>query len=223
MNKIIKVLFYLSVLMLLVSCATTRFEPKDNGDCLIIGRLEVECEGWNDDVGMLNIDGVYKRGATISLTDATTGKTFTTKTVGYDGLFIFGNLEFNRRYYISKVQVKIEGQRGAWSSVTSDLGDWGKANFFTVAEPSKVKIIGDLTALQKKDVPFYMRDKGSAIDVYETFVSYYNKSEWITKPFKYKNQLLTQDQTAFEEYAQVEEVDQEEYDDFLKELMGTEY
>ena len=66
MNKIIKGLFYLSVMMLLVSCATTRFEPKDNGDCLIIGRLEVECEGWNDDVGMLNIDGVYKRGATIS-------------------------------------------------------------------------------------------------------------------------------------------------------------
>jgi len=220
-NKIFKGLFYLSVVMLLVSCATTRFEPKENGDCLIIGRLEVECEGWNDDVGMLNIDGVYKRGATISLTDATTGKTFTTKTVGYDGLFIFGNLEFNRRYYISKVQVKIEGQRGAWSSVTSDLGDWGKANFFTVAEPSKVKIIGDLTALQKKDVPFYMRDKGSAIDVYETFVSYYNKSEWITKPFKYKNQLLTGNlsEKEFVEYEQ-EEVSEDEYDDFLKDLMG---
>ena len=100
MNKIIKGLFYLSVVMLLVSCATTRFEPKENGDCLIIGRLEVECEGWNDDVGMLNIDGVYKRGATISLTDATTGKTFTTKTVGYDGLFIFGNLEFNRIFFV---------------------------------------------------------------------------------------------------------------------------
>ncbi len=209
--------------MLLVSCATTRFEPKDSGDCLIIGRLEVECEGWNDEDGMLDIDGVYKRGASISLTDAITGKTFTTKTVGYDGLFIFGNLEFNKRYYISQVQVKIEGQRGAWSSVTSDLGNYGKVNFFTVAEPSKVKIIGDYTALQKKDIPFFMRDKGTAIDVYETFINHYNKSEWINKPFKYKNQILKGNfsEAEFADYEQpMEEVSEEEYDEFLRELLG---
>ena len=127
MNKIFKGLFYLSVCMLLVSCATTRFEPKDSGDCLIIGRLEVECEGWDNHDGKLEIDGVYKRGATISLTDATTGKTFTTKTVGREGLFVFGNLEFQRKYYISQIQVKIETQRGAWRSITSTLGNYGKA------------------------------------------------------------------------------------------------
>lgn len=221
MNKIFKGLFYFSVLMLFASCTTTRFEPKDAGDCLIIGRLEVECEGWNEEEGMLDIDGVYKRGASISLTDATTGKTFTTKTVGYDGLFMFGNLELNRRYYISQVQVKIETQRGAWSSVTSDLGDYGKVNFFTVAEPSKVKIIGDFTALQKKDTPFFMRDKGTAIEVYETFANHYKESAWIDKPFKYKNQLLTGNlsEKEFVEYEQ-EEVSEDEYDDFLKELMG---
>ena len=47
MNKIIKVLFYLSVLVLLVSCATTRFEPKDNGNSsLVVGRLTAKASGF---------------------------------------------------------------------------------------------------------------------------------------------------------------------------------
>ena len=47
MNKIIKGLFYLSVVMLLVSCATTRFEPKNDGSSsLVVGRLTAKASGF---------------------------------------------------------------------------------------------------------------------------------------------------------------------------------
>ena len=48
MNKIIKVLFYFSVLVLLVSCATTRFEPKEDGNSsLVVGRLTAKASGFH--------------------------------------------------------------------------------------------------------------------------------------------------------------------------------
>ena len=95
MNKIIKVLFYLSVLMLLVSCATTRFEPKDNGNSsLVVGRLTAKASGFEYD-GDINFNRNYTMGTQLTLKEVRTGKTYEAKTIRRDGLFVFGNLSAN--------------------------------------------------------------------------------------------------------------------------------
>ena len=92
MNKIIKVLFYLSVLMLLVSCATTRFEPKEDGkSALLVGRLTAKASGVEYDGNGINFNRKYTMGIQLTLKGISSGKIYETKTVRRDGLFVFGN------------------------------------------------------------------------------------------------------------------------------------
>ena len=106
MNKIIKGLFYLSVVMLLVSCATTRFEPKENGSSsLVVGRLTAKASGVAYDGNGINFNRNYTMGTQLTLKEVSTGKLYETKTIRRDGLFVFGNLAPNQNYYLYQTEV----------------------------------------------------------------------------------------------------------------------
>ena len=229
MNKIIKVLFYLSVLMLLVSCATTRFEPKEDGSStLVVGRWIATAKGVSPTKNGINLNKNYTLGIKLSLKELSTGKLYETKTIRRDGLFVFGNLDARKKYYVHQIEYKIEKSDGSSGWITTTYNP----NSFPVnLKPDGVVVLGNFECMITEangKLKSNLIDKDIPTDVRFSFMDLYPESKWLSKNWYYKNGLMPKiysvdNPETQAEVEPVEEVNQEEYDDFLKELMGTEY
>jgi hypothetical protein len=225
-NKIIKVLFYLSVLVLLVSCTTTRFEPKEGKtSALVVGRLTAKASGFEYD-GDINFNRNYTMGTQLTLKEVRTGKTYEAKTIRRDGLFVFGNLNPSEKYYLYQIKYNIEQSNGWKGWITSTY----KPNSFPVSvKPDSVVILGNfnctITEIAGK-IKTNLIDRDIPTDVRYSFMDIYPESKWLSKNWYYKNGLMPKVYSVAGEESQIEyeqpfeNVNQEEYDDFLKELMG---
>ena len=226
MNKIFKVLFYLLVLMLLVSCATTRFEPKDGGDsALLVGRLTAKASGVEYDGNGVNFNRNYTMGIQLTLKGISSGKIYETKTVRRDGLFVFGNLNVNENYYLYQIKYLIEQSDGwkGWITYTYEPND-----FFVKLKPDSVVVLGNFECTMTgagSGITARIIDKDFPTDVRFSFMDIYPESKWLSKNWYYKNGLMPKiysvdNPETQSEVEPIEDVNQEEYDDFLKELMG---
>lgn len=226
MNKIIKGLFYLSVVMLLVSCATTRFEPKENGSSsLVVGRLTAKASGFEYD-GDINFNRNYTMGTQLTLKEVSTGKLYETKTIRRDGLFVFGNLTPNQNYYLYQIKYNIEQSNGwkGWITFTYDAAD-----FFVKTKADSVVVLGNFESTMTgvgERVNARVIDNNIPTEVRFSFMDLYPESEWLSKNWYYKNGLMPKVYSVTGEESQIEyeqpfeDVNQEEYDEFMKELMG---
>lgn len=226
MNKIFKGLFYLSVVMLLVSCATTRFEPKNDGSSsLVVGRLTAKASGFEYD-GDINFNRNYTMGTQLTLKEVSTGKLYETKTIRRDGLFVFGNLTPNQNYYLYQIKYNIEQSNGwkGWITFTYDAAD-----FFVKTKADSVVVLGNFESTMTgvgERVNARVIDNNIPTEVRFSFMDLYPESEWLSKNWYYKNGLMPKVYSVTGEESQIEyeqpfeDVNQEEYDDFLKELMG---
>ena len=227
MNKIIKGLFYLSVVMLLVSCATTRFEPTNDGSSsLVVGRLTAKASGVAYDGNGINFNRNYTMGTQLTLKEVSTGKLYETKTIRRDGLFVFGNLTPNQNYYLYQIKYNIEQSDGwkGWITFTYDAAD-----FFVKTKADSVVVLGNFESTMTgvgERVNARVIDNNIPTEVRFSFMDLYPESEWLSKNWYYKNGLMPKVYSVTGEESQIEyeqpfeDVNQEEYDDFLKELMG---
>lgn len=227
MNKIFKGLFYLSVVMLLVSCATTRFEPKENGSSsLIVGRLTAKASGVAYDGNGINFNRNYTMGTQLTLKEVSTGKLYETKTIRRDGLFVFGNLTPNQNYYLYQIKYNIEQSNGwkGWITFTYDAAD-----FFVKTKADSVVVLGNFESTMTgvgERVNARVIDNNIPTEVRFSFMDLYPESEWLSKNWYYKNGLMQKVYSVTGEESQIEyeqpfeDVNQEEYDEFMKELMG---
>lgn len=227
MNKIIKGLFYLSVVMLLVSCATTRFEPKENGSSsLVVGRLTAKASGVAYDGNGINFNRNYTMGTQLTLKEVSTGKLYETKTIRRDGLFVFGNLAPNQNYYLYQIKYNIEQSNGwkGWITFTYDAAD-----FFVKTKADSVVVLGNFESTMTgvgERVNARVIDNNIPTEVRFSFMDLYPESEWLSKNWYYKNGLMPKvysvagEETQIEYEQPFEDVNQEEYDEFMKELMG---
>lgn len=227
MNKIIKGLFYLSVMMLLVSCATTRFEPKNDGSSsLVIGRLTAKASGVAYDGNGINFNRNYTMGTQLTLKEVSTGKLYETKTIRRDGLFVFGNLAPNQNYYLYQIKYNIEQSNGwkGWITFTYDAAD-----FFVKTKADSVVVLGNFESTMTgvgERVNARVIDNNIPTEVRFSFMDLYPESEWLSKNWYYKNGLMPKvysvagEETQIEYEQPFEDVNQEEYDEFMKELMG---
>lgn len=227
MNKIIKGLFYLSVVMLLVSCATTRFEPKNDGSSsLVVGRLTAKASGVAYDGNGINFNRNYTMGTQLTLKEVSTGKLYETKTIRRDGLFVFGNLAPNQNYYLYQIKYNIEQSNGwkGWITFTYDAAD-----FFVKTKADSVVVLGNFESTMTgvgERVNARVIDNNIPTEVRFSFMDLYPESEWLSKNWYYKNGLMPKvysvagEETQIEYEQPFEDVNQEEYDEFMKELMG---
>lgn len=227
MNKIIKGLFYLSVVMLLVSCATTRFEPTNDGSSsLVVGRLTAKASGVAYDGNGINFNRNYTMGTQLTLKEVSTGKLYETKTIRRDGLFVFGNLAPNQNYYLYQIKYNIEQSNGwkGWITFTYDAAD-----FFVKTKADSVVVLGNFESTMTgvgERVNARVIDNNIPTEVRFSFMDLYPESEWLSKNWYYKNGLMPKvysvagEETQIEYEQPFEDVNQEEYDEFMKELMG---
>lgn len=186
MKKSFGILLAMMVVLSLSSCVTrTSYEPKTDYQSLVIGRLIVNCKGFNTNV---SIDGEHCYGAEVFYVDQNTGKERSTKTVGPDGIFVIGNVTIGHTYSITKVVYSINTENyGARLTLPINT-------FPITVEAGKVLIWGDFyfdaTYLGGSSVNLDFTSLDDYKGVQESFVKTYSESAWNTKPFKFKNLIL---------------------------------
>lgn len=186
MKKSLGILLVVVMILLLNSCVTrTSYEPKTDYESLIIGRLVVNCKGFNTAV---SIDGEHFYGAEVFYVDNNTGKERSTKTVGPSGIFTIGNLTLGHTYSITGVVYTVN---------TANYGaklTLGVNTFPITAEAGKVLIWGDFyldaTYLGGSSVSLDFTSVDDYKGVQDAFIKTYSESDWISKPFKFKTLIL---------------------------------
>ena len=165
-------------------------------------------------------------GTQLTLKEVSTGKLYETKTIRRDGLFVFGNLAPNQNYYLYQIKYNIEQSNGwkGWITFTYDAAD-----FFVKTKADSVVVLGNFESTMTgvgERVNARVIDNNIPTEVRFSFMDLYPESEWLSKNWYYKNGLMPKVYSVTGEESQIEyeqpfeDVNQEEYDDFLKELMG---
>lgn len=172
-------LFVFCSLVLLGSCATlTKFEPKNDTDSLVIGKIELNNKNfaYYDSV---SVNGTHYANIAITISDITTEQVFTAKT-DEAGIFMFYNLGESHAYRIVKIYFKKIGET-AWSDVAITIH-----NAPAVIYPENDKLI---------DIGYYIvqadgKTKISKMEktgkpIKEEFYARYKDSTWLAKDYKF--------------------------------------
>ena len=163
-----------SLSLLLFSCASvTRYEPKNNSDSLIIGKIKMDNKNFNT-YGSISVNGVHTANIEISISNMTSGEILKTKT-DKEGFFMFYNLDPSDNYQITKIYLKKE-ENNSWADVYMNTSN---SNIFSPT-------INSIT-----DIGFYYvkTDKINNIwnfnkidnSKFNDFIIKYKDTEWVNK------------------------------------------
>ena len=105
-------LTFLSVLltMIFTSCVSIPKTIKD-GSTLVIGKIKVDASGFKSDSDYGNINGSYTGGAEVTVRDVIHGKEIVIHP-DKQGFFYTTKLTAHGTYYISKVSITVNGNKG---------------------------------------------------------------------------------------------------------------
>ncbi len=82
-----------SLSLLLFSCASvTRYEPKNNSDSLIIGKIKMDNKNFNT-YGSISVNGVHTANIEISISNMTSGEILKTKTDKINNIWNFNKID----------------------------------------------------------------------------------------------------------------------------------